>query len=66
MDTTEDDPLLEIPFQPKTADPSEEEIRQQCKVIQATWSPAIRSLRAGCYARRQVELPWLKSSNTEG
>jgi hypothetical protein len=60
MDTTEDDPLLEIPFQPKTADPSEEEIRQRCKAIRATWSPATRRLRAGCYARRQVELPVVK------
>ena len=56
MDSIEDDPLLEIPFQPKMADPSEEEIRQLCESIRATWSPAIRRLRAGYYARRQVEL----------
>ncbi|GAH11069.1 unnamed protein product [marine sediment metagenome] len=43
----QDDPLLEIPYQPAAPDPTPEEIRQRAAEIQATWPPKIELLRRG-------------------
>ena len=37
--------------------PSREEIRLKCWEIQATWSPRVERLRAGCFAERRPVLP---------
>jgi hypothetical protein len=52
----QDDSALERIWPPKTRNPTEDQIAEECKKIQSGWNTTTRRSRLGFYAKRRVDV----------